>query len=199
MSKIAENVSQKIDQAIENAQPFAGPILNHLRKLIHNTDNRLQEDWKWGPCFHYKGNVIGLWGHKKHVNMIFWKGAGMKDRHGLFVDADSPKALRTIKFTELESIDDRILSEYILEAVELMENETEVKPERVPIRMPDLLLTELEKDADLKAYFDSLPYYKRKEFAHHIGDAKQQATKERRLKKVLEKLRDGEGLNDKYR
>ena len=199
MSKIAENASARIDEAIANAEPFAQPILKLLRKTILQSDKRLQEDWKWGPNFNLDGNICGIWGHKKHINFIFWKGAGMKDKNKLFTDADSPKALRTIKYTHVDQVNPKIVTSYVKEAIELSQSGKTIKPQRVPIQMPDILVQALEDEQRLKKYFDSLTYSNRKDFAHHIGEAKRAETRQRRLEKVLQLLRDKKGLHDKYK
>ena len=199
MSKVVENASEKIDAAIGNAEPFAQEILNRLRQLILATDNRLVEDWKWGPAFHYKGNVCGIWGHKKHVNLIFWKGAGMADPNNLFTDGDSPKALRTIKFFDIKEVKPTLIKKYIKNAIEVNESGAKVIAIKAEIIMPDLFIKALNQQPKLNAYYDSLSYSHRKEFAHHIGEAKQEATKRRRLEKVLQMLKDKVGLHDQYK
>ncbi len=199
MSKVVENASARIDEAIANAEPFAQDILNKLRKIIHEADKRLVEDWKWGPNFHYKGNVCGIWGHKKHVGLIFWKGAGMDDPNQLFVDHDSPKALRTIRFYDVNEVIPRILKKYVKAATALMDSGVKVKPTKIPIIMPDIFTAALNKNITLKSYYDSLAYSHRKEYAHHIGEAKRDETKQRRLVKVMDMLEAKVGLNDKYK
>ena len=51
----------KIDAYIAKAAPFAQPILNHLRAVVHDTVAGLDEGLKWGmPHFLYKGkNLAG--------------------------------------------------------------------------------------------------------------------------------------------
>ena len=199
MSKIVENASERIDEAIANAEPFAQEILTRLRQLIKAADDRLIEDWKWGPSFHYKGNVVGIWGHKKHVNMLFWKGAAMPDPDHLFIDGDSPKALRTIQFRKLKEVKASQIKKYIKNAIKVLESGEKVKAEKIKIVMPAIFKTALNENKELKTYYDSLSYYQQKEFAHYIGEAKQEATKQRRLIKVMGMLKERIGLHDQYK
>jgi len=38
----------RVDEYIEKAQPFAQPILEHLRALVHKANPDVQETIKWG-------------------------------------------------------------------------------------------------------------------------------------------------------
>jgi len=45
-----------VDAYITKAQPFARPILTHLRKVVHQSCHGIVETVKWGvPHFDYKG------------------------------------------------------------------------------------------------------------------------------------------------
>jgi len=57
------------------------------------------------------------------------------------------------------------------------------------VEVPEALAAALEADAAAKASFDGLAYSRRKEIARSIADAKQDATRERRLAKALDELR----------
>ena len=48
----------KVDAHIENAAPFAQPILRRIRKLYHKACPQIQETIKWGmPSFEHHGLV----------------------------------------------------------------------------------------------------------------------------------------------
>lgn len=57
------------------------------------------------------------------------------------------------------------------------------------VEIPEALATALDADAAAKATFDALSFTRRKEIARGIAEAKQDATRERRLAKALEDLR----------
>lgn len=57
------------------------------------------------------------------------------------------------------------------------------------VEIPPALAEVLEGDPALRAAFDALSYSIRKEHARSIAEAKQDATRERRLAKILEALR----------
>lgn len=57
------------------------------------------------------------------------------------------------------------------------------------VEIPAALAEALASDPAAKAAFDALSYTRRKEIARGISEAKQDATRERRLAKALEELR----------
>lgn len=57
------------------------------------------------------------------------------------------------------------------------------------VEIPDALAAALASDPAARAAFDALAYSRRKEIARSIADAKQDATRERRLTKALADLR----------
>ena len=57
------------------------------------------------------------------------------------------------------------------------------------VDIPDALAHALAEDAAARAAYDALSYTRRKEIARSIADAKQDATRARRLAKALDELR----------
>lgn len=57
------------------------------------------------------------------------------------------------------------------------------------VEVPPALAEALDADPALRAAFDALSYTVRKEHARSIAEAKQEATRERRLAKVIDALR----------
>src|ERR1043166_1931424 len=65
----------RVDAYIKKARPFAQPILNHLRKVVHACCPNCQETIKWRmPFFEYKGPVCFMSAFKEHAAFGFWKG-----------------------------------------------------------------------------------------------------------------------------
>ena len=75
------------------------------------------------------------------------------------------------------------------------------KPEKKgnEVDIPEELLKVLEENPNLKSQFQALSPYKQREYCEHIASAKQDATKHRRLSKIIPLLKKGIGLHDKYR
>ena len=62
----------RIDEKIAQAAPFARPILEHFRALVHKAVPEIEEAIKWGmPHFTYKGkNIAGMAAFKAHCAVI---------------------------------------------------------------------------------------------------------------------------------
>ena len=65
--------------------------------------------------------------------------------------------------------------------------------------MPAELQAALSKRKELGEAFTALSPGKQREYAEYIAEAKQQATKSRRIEKILPMISAGLGLNDRYR
>lgn len=60
---------------IAQARPFAQPILQHLRSIVHAGCPDAEETMKWSmPHFDYKGMLCGMAAFKTHCTFGFWKG-----------------------------------------------------------------------------------------------------------------------------
>src|ERR1044071_8303067 len=92
-----------------------------LRKLCLSTG--LNEELKWGcPCYTYqKTNIVLIHGFKEYCALLFFKGALLKDEHGILIQqTQNVQSARQARFTNLQEIikKEKILKAYIYEAVE---------------------------------------------------------------------------------
>lgn len=71
----------RVDAYIAAAQPFARPILIHLRALVHGACPGVEEAIKWGmPCFVYGGrNMAHMAAFKAHCAFGFGYGKDVID------------------------------------------------------------------------------------------------------------------------
>ena len=68
----------RVDVYIAKAEPFARPILAHIRKSVHSGCPECEETLKWRhPAFLYKGILCGMAAFKQHVTFGFWKASAM--------------------------------------------------------------------------------------------------------------------------
>ena len=199
-TKVKHNpdAKQLIDEGIASAEPFAQAICKKLRSIILKAEPGIIEDWKWGPNYYKNGMVCGFWYFKKHCSIVFYQGALLKDKKKVLLQNPGNLHNRHIKYTDVKQIDEKLLTEYIIEAV--INNEkglkiTEAKDKTVII--PDDLKKLLVKNK-LLPYFEKLAYSHRKEYVMWINDAKKEETRLSRMDKAIEKLKAKEGLNDKY-
>src|SRR5687768_10808963 len=184
------NKDPRVDAYIENAQPFARPILKYLRKAVHAGCPEVEETMKWSaPHFDYKGVMCGMAAFKEHCAFGFWKAsllgvAGQKSREamGQFGCVKSIKDLPPEK--ELIAL--------VKAAVKL--NEEGVKPPRekkapkAALSTPPAFAAALKKNKKAHAAFNAFSPSHRREYVEWIADAKQEATRERRIATALEWL-----------
>jgi len=93
-------------------------MLAKLRKIIHDADPELTEDWKWGTAvWSYKGLVLAVGAFKETVKMNFFQGASLPDPNKLFNAGLEAKKTRAIDFHESDKINEPALKDLIRAAV----------------------------------------------------------------------------------
>lgn len=186
MSKINPFASSLIDDYINSRAHFAKEIIALCRNLIHKADKNIIEDWKWNvPVFSKKKLVCGLSAFQKHVSITFFNGAKMSDKHRLFFGDGTAKHLRTIKYTAVSEINEGELLDYFKEAFLLGETGIDKIENNKEIEIPELLQQALDKNKLAKKNFENMAYTYHKEYVLFISGAKQEATKLKRLEKVI--------------
>jgi hypothetical protein len=188
MSKINPLASSLIDDYINSRATFAKEILALFRQLIHKANQDIVEDWKWNiPVFHKNEMVCGFAAFQKHVSLTFFNGANMSDKHLLFSGDCSAKHTRNIKFTVVSEIDKNQLLDYFKEAF-LISGSGNQKSENKDIKIHELLQKALNKNELAKKNFENMAYTYRKEYTLQISCAKQEATKIKRLARIISNL-----------
>jgi uncharacterized protein YdeI (YjbR/CyaY-like superfamily) len=188
----------RVDQYIAKAQPFARPVLKHLRKIVRTGCPDVEETMKWSfPHFQYKGMLCSMAAFKAHCVFGFWNHSMMSE------DQKSSDAMG--QFGRLTSIDDlpadKTLIAMVKTAVAL--NHAGVKPNRVkspkaPLDTPDYMMAALRKNKKAMATFEGLPPSHRREYVEWVVEAKADDTRERRLKTAIEWMAEGKIRNWKY-
>jgi uncharacterized protein YdeI (YjbR/CyaY-like superfamily) len=173
-----------------------------FREILLNTE--LDESIKWGsPVYHLGGkNVLGIGAFKSYVGLWFFQGALLKDPKKLLVNAQDgkTKAQRQLRFTSEEEINYYLVKAYIDEAIQNQKAGKEIKADTNKLLIiPDELKSALKADMGLKTSFEQFTPGKQREFAEYVMEAKQEVTRLKRLEKVIPMIKDGIGLNDKYR
>jgi hypothetical protein len=132
-----ESASTQIDEKIKQLGDWRGKTLAKVRKLIHEADPEIVEEWKWvkptspgTPVFSHAGIVCTGETHKNVVKMTFAKGAAVPDPSGLFNSSLEGNVRRAIDIHEGETIDEAALKDLIRAAVALNLQKTEKKTKR---------------------------------------------------------------------
>ena len=195
--------AQKVDAYIAKAAPFAQPILKKLRALFHKACPQIEETIKWGvPHFDYKGVVAGMAAFKNHASFGFWKGKLLSDPLKLFqgVGNGAMGGLRLHSVKDLPS--DQDLLEYIREAVRLNDEGIKApRPKRAakkPATVPPDLRAALKTNKKALATFEAFSPSHKREYVEWITEAKQDATRAKRLATTIEWLAEGKPRNWKY-
>ena len=110
--------SKLIDKQIAELTDWRGKMLAKLRKIIHDADPELTEDWKWGTAvWSHKGLVLAVGAFKETVKMNFFQGASLPDPNKLFNAGLEAKKTRAIDFHEGDKINEPALKDLVRAAV----------------------------------------------------------------------------------
>ncbi len=190
----------RIDAYIERAAPFAQPILQHVRALVHEACPAVEETIKWGmPTFLHAGGILcGMAAFKRHASFGFWK-------HAQVVGEGEPRKGMG-SYGKLVSLADlppkRTLLAHLRRAMAL--NEAGVKSparESTPKPPPDTpaeLMEALAQSPAAKAAFDAFPPGCRREYIEWIVEAKRAETRSRRVAEAVAWMAEGKRRNWKY-
>ena len=112
-------VSDLIDQAIAELGDWRGEILARLRKLIHEADPDVVEEWKWGkPVWSHAGILCTGETYRDKVKLTFAKGAAIDDPKKLFNSSLDGNVRRAIDFAEGDTVDAAAFKALVRGAVE---------------------------------------------------------------------------------
>jgi uncharacterized protein YdeI (YjbR/CyaY-like superfamily) len=192
----------RVDTYIDKSAPFAQPILKKLRAAWHKASPDIEETIKWGvPYFQKNGLVGGMAAFKVHVSLGFWRAKQMSDPEGILGEGSGMCAAKFSSIDELPS--EKVLLSYMRAALALNDSEPaqkkkrESKPVKVP-EMPADFQKALQKKRKALAVFEKFSPSRRKEYLEWITQAKQPATRKRRIAQAVEWIAEGKPRHWKY-
>ena len=114
-----DSASALIDERIAQLDDWRGERLAQVRKLIHEADPDVEEEWKWmgTPVWSHHGVVCTGEHYKQWVKFTFAKGASLKDPKKLFNASLEGNARRAIDVREGEKLDEAAFRALFKEAV----------------------------------------------------------------------------------
>jgi len=117
----AGSASAAIDERIKELGDWRGKMLAKVRKIVHEADPEIVEEWKYmgTPIWEHAGPVCTGETYKSVVKMTFAKGAALKDPAGLFNSGLDGNVRRAIDIHEGDTIDEAALKALIRAAVAL--------------------------------------------------------------------------------
>lgn len=117
-SATGESPSRLIDARIEALDDWRGETLARVRKLIHEADPDVVEEWKWSvPVWSHDGIICTGEVYKTAVKLTFAKGASIEDPANLFNSSLEGAVRRAIDIRQGEAIDEAALKALIRAAV----------------------------------------------------------------------------------
>ena len=111
--------SKKIDQRIAELGDWRGETLARLRKLIHEVEPAIVEEWKWmgTPVWYRDGGVCTGESYKLVVKLTFFRGAALADPKQLFNSSLEGNVRRAIDFHDGEKINEPAFKALIRAAI----------------------------------------------------------------------------------
>jgi uncharacterized protein YdeI (YjbR/CyaY-like superfamily) len=202
-----KTTDNRIDAYIAKAQPFAQPVLNHMRSLVHKACPEVTETIKWGmPSFDYKGPYFSFAAFKNHCVFGFWKARLLKDPKGFLGERkiDGGDAMGHFgRVTGLKDLPpDKVILDFLKQAKKLNDDGIKLplkkKAPARPIKIPDYFTDALKKNKKALATFDAFSPSHKREYLEWITEAKTEATREKRLEQAMEWMAEGKPRNWKY-
>lgn len=196
--------SKAVDMYIAKSKPFAQPILEHIRDIVHSASPDIEEVMKWSfPHFNYKGTICSMAAFKEHCAFGFWKGSIMKDGDKIINPVGKTAMGSLGRITSVKELPSKkILVKYIKEAIDLNEKGITV-PKKAPVKTADIstpedLANALAKNKKALKVFEGFSPSHRKEYIQWIVDAKREETRKSRIDQALVWIAEGKGKNWKY-
>lgn len=177
---------------------------NELARLSQILDTLpLEKAVKWGSVVYmYQGrNVVSCGGFKHFFTLWFFNGLFLKDRYKVLISAQQgkTKSLRQWRFTSMEEMDEKMILSYVKEAIEIEKKGLKLAPSKTQAPpLPPELKAAFDRNKKLKAAFEELSPACRKEYILYVSEAKQQATRDRRVEKISNMISEGRKLNEAY-
>ena len=209
-----EAFEPKVDLYIAKAKPFAQPILEHLRSLIHKAVPGVTETIKWSrPFFEYKGQIFanisafnahcsfGLWGEEistvlREANVIKQGGMGTFGRITNVKDLPSDKEMLAFLKQARAFMDSGNYTSPI--AARNKTRNKVAKAPKAPIEVPAEFTTALKANQQAATVFQNFAPSCQREYTEWIADAKRPETRDKRITQAIEWLAQGKQRNWKY-
>jgi hypothetical protein len=180
----------RVDAYIAGAAAFAQPILRELRTRVHAGCPDASETIKWGmPFFVLDGHPLcHMAAFKAHAAFGFWKGGAG--------DAKADQAMgqygRLVALSDLPG--KRAGASQLKAAQQRLQQPAGARAPRTaraPLPMPPAFARALDADPQARAGFDGLAAGYRRDYLEWIGEAKTEATAQRRIGQALAWLAEG--------
>ena len=200
----------KVDAYIAKAQPFAQPILNHLRELVHTAVPGVAETIKWSrPFFEYKGAILGnMSAFKEHCSFGFWgEEIAAVLRQAKVLQPDAMGSLGRITRVEDLPTKKQMLG-FLRQAKDFIDSGQYTSPiaarnkvVKAPVpalQSPPEFTRALKGNKKASTAFAAFSPSCKREYIEWIADAKRAETREKRIATAMEWISEAKQRNWKY-
>ncbi len=193
-----------VDSYLVKAPPFAQPIIERLREVVHAACPEVEEAIKWNfPFFVYRGPVCAVAAFKAHCRISFWK-ADVLRRDPTVISALS----RLERVTEVSELPSRaVLTALVRAAAKLNEegvraewqkSRQKTRKNSMPVKPPPALAAALKKNARARKTWDAFAPSHRRDYVEWIASAKTVETRDRRVQQTVKWLAEGKRRHWQY-
>jgi len=192
----------RLDAYIAKSADFAQPVLRHLRQVVQAGCPDVEETIKWGmPHFYYRGkNMAHMAAFKAHCGFGFWHGDQVTG-----AEADRSAMGQFGRIATVKDLPPKAeLLKLVRKAAALIDAGDQVPRAPKPAPKPSLpapadLLAALRRSAAARRTFEGLPPSGQRDYIEWLLEAKQAATREKRLAQAIEWMEEGKSRHWKYR
>jgi uncharacterized protein YdeI (YjbR/CyaY-like superfamily) len=205
-----KNSNPNVDAYIAKAKPFAQPILNHLRELVHKACPDVEETIKWSrPFFEYRGAILGnMSAFKEHCSFGFWgeESKALLSSENVLSDDGMGSLGRLTTLKDLPA--DKKMLGWLGQAKSFVDTgqytspiaarSKVAKPEKTAVEAPAEFTAALKKDKKAAAVFAAFSPSSKREYVEWIAEAKRPETRDKRILTAVEWIAEGKQRNWKY-
>ena len=207
---ISTALNPKVDAYIGRVQPFAQPIMEHLRQLVHKARPDVEETIKWSrPFFEYRGAILcNMSAFKEHCSFGFW-GEEMSAvlREAKVLREDGMGSLGRI--TSLANLpSDKQMLGWLRQAADFVDSGQYTSPiaaRRRVVKAPKPVLktsvefaTALKRNKKAAEIFAAFSPSCKREYVEWIAEAKRAETRDKRIATAVQWIAEGKQRNWKY-
>jgi uncharacterized protein YdeI (YjbR/CyaY-like superfamily) len=203
-------LNPEVDGHIAKAQPFAQPILQHLRELVHEGCPEIEETVKWGrPFFEYRGEILcNMSAFKRHCRFGFWgkEIGGVLRAAGVGIENAADSLGRITSLEELPS--DKRMLDWIRQAAAFVDSGQHtspivarrrvVKAPKPPLAIPAKFAAAIRRNKKAATMFSGFSPTCKREYVEWVADAKRAETRDKRIATAVEWIAEGKQRNWKY-
>jgi uncharacterized protein YdeI (YjbR/CyaY-like superfamily) len=205
----AQNLNPKVDAYCAKVQPFAQPIVAHLRTLVHKACPEVEETIKWSrPFFQYRGAILcNMSAFKEHCSFGFWGeeiGAVLREA-AVLKEGGMGSLGRITSVADLPS--DKQMLGWIRQAAAFVDSGQYTSPiaarhkvvkQKTSVDTPADFKTALQRNKKAAAVFAKFSPSCKREYVEWIVEAKRQETRDKRIATAVEWIAEGKQRNWKY-